>query len=105
MSWISIKDELPETNTRVIVSFLIPSQKEEGQRWTTCAVYIAPRSVLEENFMDEDYSGTGDYDEEKDCYWTECGWYELNYVPETNWRIGEKVTHWMPLPKAPESNE
>ncbi|MDQ0494030.1 DUF551 domain-containing protein [Paenibacillus brasilensis] len=99
--WISVNEQLPKTGQRVLVSFIAPS----GKRWTTCADYIAPKSILEADYMDEQYTDGGEYDEEKDCYWTTSGWYEFNYEPETNWRLGEKVTHWMPLPKAPEATE
>ncbi|MBY0011477.1 DUF551 domain-containing protein [Paenibacillus typhae] len=92
--WISVDEKLPETQARVLVSFL----NESGKRWTTCAEYIAPKTVLEEDYMDEQYTDGGEYDEDKDCYWTTSGWYESNYEPETNWRLNCKVTHWMPLP-------
>ncbi|WP_076292361.1 DUF551 domain-containing protein [Paenibacillus peoriae] len=99
--WISVNDQLPDTRKRVLVSFITSS----GKRWATCAEYIAPRTVPEDEYMDEEYTDGGEYDEENDCYWTTSGWYEFNYEPETNWRLGEKVTHWMPLPKAPEATE
>lgn len=101
MQWIGIDERLPETRQRVLVCFTTSS----GKSWVTCADYIAPRTVLEEDYMDDEYSGSGDYDEEKDCYWTMGGWYEFNYEPEVNWMLSEKVTHWMPLPKAIKATE
>lgn len=97
MNWISVDDQLPESGKRVLVRFEISSSKWKKQ-WVTCAEYIAPKSVLEADYMDEEYAGSSEYDEEKDCYWTMSGWYEHNYEPETNWRLSEKVTHWMPVP-------
>lgn len=93
--WISVDERLPETQSRVLVCFTTQS----GKVWTTCADYIAPKSVLYEDYMDENYSTAEDYDEENDCYWTSEGFYEHNYEPETNWKLSETVTHWMLIPK------
>jgi hypothetical protein len=97
MDWISVEDRLPETQQRVLVCFT----NSYGKTWVTCADYIAPKSVLEEEYMDDEYACTGVYDEENDCYWTNSGWYEHNYEPEINYFINDKVTHWMELPKKP----
>jgi len=97
-SWFSIEDKLPETKQRVIVSFTTSSGKHT---YVTCADYIAPRTVPEEGYMDDDYIGYGDYDEENDCYWTPEGFYEWSYESEINWKLSEKVTHWMPIPECP----
>mgnify|MGYP001453102630 CR=1 FL=1 len=100
-NWIKCSEEMPETKVRVLVRFI----NTNGKHWVTCAEYIAPRSVLEEDYMDENHSTGGDYEEEKDCNWTESGFYEYDYEPEINWRLTEKVTHWMPLPHAPDTSE
>lgn len=102
MEWISIDERLPETKQRVIVCFTTSSGKHT---FVTCADYIAPRTVLEEDYMNDDFSCMGDYEEEKDCYWTPSGFYEWSYESEINWKLSEKVTHWMPLPQIIESNE
>lgn len=99
MKWISVDEQMPETRKRVLVCFANSS----GKTWVTCADYIAPRTVLEADYMDEQYTDGGDYDEQNDCYWTNSGFYEHNYEPETNWKLSNKVTHWMPLPQAPVS--
>lgn len=101
MQWISVDEQMPETGKRVLVCFT----NFYNRTWVTCADYIAPRSILESDYMDENYSGSVDYDEEKDCYWTNTGFYEHNYESEINYQISDKVTHWMPLPQAIESNE
>lgn len=97
MAWISVNDKLPETRQRVIARFET-TFKDKQIPHVTIVDYIAPRSVLESDYMDEEYAGSGDYDEEKDCYWTETGWYESSYEAEVNWRLNQEVTHWMPLP-------
>ncbi len=101
MDWISVDERLPEIQQRVLVYFA----NSFGRKWITCAEYITPKSVLEEDYMDLDHSDGGEYDEEKDCYWTTSGWYEFNYEPETKWRLNDEVTHWMPLPNAPTMTE
>lgn len=42
-----------------------------------------------------------EYDEEKDTYFDPAWWYEFNEYEETNWKISDDITHWMPLPKPP----
>ncbi|WP_339306493.1 DUF551 domain-containing protein [Paenibacillus sp. FSL R5-0519] len=97
MPWISVNDKLPETKQRVLVRFET-TFKDKQIAHATIADYIAPRSVLEEDYMDEQYATYGDYDEENDCYWTEAGWYESSHEADVNWKLNEEVTHWMPLP-------
>jgi len=95
--WISVNNKLPETKKRVLVRFET-TFKDKQIPHVTIADYIAPRTVLESEYMDEEYAGCGDYDEENDCYWTETGWYESGYETEFNQQLSENVTHWMPLP-------
>lgn len=97
MAWISVNEKLPETQQRVVVRFLTDFREKVIPR-VTVAEYIAPRTVLEEEYMAEEFSGEGDYDDEKDCYWTVSGWYESSYEADVNWRLSKEVTHWMPLP-------
>jgi hypothetical protein len=102
MEWISVEERLPETQRRVLVFF----KNEYDRSRITCANYIAPKTVLAEDFLDSEYSdGFEEYDEEKDCYWTPEGFYESNYETDVNYFLGYKVTHWMPLPQHPQSNE
>ncbi|MFE4571374.1 DUF551 domain-containing protein [Paenibacillus chitinolyticus] len=97
MEWIDVNDRLPGTRERVLAFFV----NSYGYPWVTCAEYIAPKTILESEYMDEQYTDGGDYDKEKDCYWTTSGWYEHNYEPETNWMLTDRVTHWMPMPQVP----
>lgn len=95
--WISVKERLPETRQRVLVLI----DRENHKHWITCANYIAPRSVLAEDFIDEDSWEFHDYDEETDTYWAPSGFYESNYYTDANYYIDDAVTHWMPLPASP----
>ncbi|MEC4565538.1 DUF551 domain-containing protein [Paenibacillus sp. CMAA1739] len=98
MEWISVKDKLPKTQQRVIARFIVTTFDDKVIPKSSVAEYIAPRTVLEEDYMNEDFAGEGDYDEQKDCFWTVSGWYESSYEADVNWRLSQEVTHWMPLP-------
>ncbi|OMF00264.1 hypothetical protein BK124_11435 [Paenibacillus amylolyticus] len=97
MSWISVNDELPETRQRVLARFETTFNDKQLAH-VTITNYVAPRSILESDFMDEDFAGSGDYDEKNDCYWAISGWYESSYEADVNWLLNQEVTHWMPLP-------
>ena len=45
-----------------------------------------------------------DYSEEKDCYYWPEGWYEEieNYEEYGSVKFKQNITHWMPLPAAPQ---
>jgi len=98
--WISVKDQLPENEKKVIVYF----KNELGKGRRTTAEYIMAKTVLAEDYLDEEWSDSfPEYDEENDCYWTPEGWYEQQEITEVNWYLGKDiVTHWMPLPTPPE---
>lgn len=99
-NWIEVSERFPATRERVILCFT----NKYKARITTIAEYIEPMTVPEEDYMDPDYwEGPGDYDEEKDIYYTPGGWYEWQYTTEVNWFICKPmdVDCWMPLPGKP----
>lgn len=56
--------------------------------------------------MHPDCDGGGDYDEERDEYFAEEGWYQCYAVngsldDEPYWLCTDIVSHWMPLPELP----
>ena len=96
-NWIPIVHLQPASKDRVLVMFT----NERGVTIITIAEYIQPKTVLADDYLSDEWSdGFAEYDEEEDCYWTPGGWYEWQYVPEVNFYLDEKITHWMPLPKA-----
>lgn len=101
MEWISVNERMPEAKQRVLAFYT--NEYEKSRIETAC--YIPPRTVLVEDFLSEDAEGCEEYDEEKDCYWVVEGWWESSLESDENWMITNKVTHWMPLPKAPDSTE
>ena len=93
--WISIAERLPKNKQTVLVFFCPPNEKS---RISACT-YIAPKTVLEEDWIDLDYmEGFHEYDEEKDCYWAPGGFYEFTYMSEANWYLGGvKILLWKPI--------
>ena len=99
--WINVKDRLPEPQEKVIVFF----ENRYGKKWRTLAEYIPSMYVVEEDYLDPEYSdGFAEYDEENDCFWTPEGWYENQYEPDVNFCLSETITHWMPLPPPPKKH-
>lgn len=96
-NWISIKEKLPESQQRVLGFYT----NKYGKTRIEIVCYIPPKEVLAEDFLNEDADDCKEYDEQKDCYWVTEGWWESSWESDTNWKISENITHWMPLPKLP----
>lgn len=102
----SVNDAMPAAKQRCYV-WAIATNNVAGvlkdTPFQTMAEYIPARTVLFEDYMDDDYCGDdfGDYDEENDCYWTREGWYEWQSETDVNYFLTAKVTHWMPLFERP----
>lgn len=99
--WASVEDALPVSETEVLAVcdrngyvFVVPAIYEAGE---------VLRGESSWNWNDiEDY---GDYNEELDDWYVPTGWWEnRQFTPDDvyNNPIDCKVTHWMPLPDAPE---
>lgn len=101
MKWISTEDKVPEPGQRVLVAY---EPFSPGKWWTTVATYIPKFTVPEVDFMCDESWGEGDYDKERDEYFTPEGWYESNVEAETNWKLSP-VKFWMPLPEMPHCTE
>lgn len=101
MTWIKIEDSKPKPQQRVYVVCENPKYGGGVVRFQTMAEYIPYMTVPEDEYMNEDYHCNGDYNEEKDEYYTPEGFYEWQSEPEMNWKINSKVTHWMPLIELP----
>ena len=92
--WIPVEEELPPSQKRVMVKVKFGTS---GEPWTIIACYIPFMTVLEAEFMDEDYLEQGDYDKENDVYYTPAGWYESNLYSDTNYHVSDKVVSWRPI--------
>jgi len=95
-AWQPIGAGLPKAGVPVLAFFRYAST---GKGRVVRAMYAPSLTLTEEDWGD--FQSGADYDEATDAtYWPE-GWYERNEYEETNWRLSEDVTHWMPLPAHP----
>ena len=99
--WISVKERLPKAEQEVRVAC---KTRTSGYRYQ-CQGFYVPRGIYrEDSEFTWDYEACDEYDEERDDYLVNEGWYERIH----NWdeygavSIGDIVTHWMPLPEPPE---
>lgn len=97
-NWIKTSELMPESEQRVLGFYT----NEYGRSRIETAVYIPPRTVKAEDFLSEDAEGCDEYDEESDIYWVTEGWFESSWESDTNWKLNQTITHWMPLPKIPQ---
>lgn len=102
--WIPVTERMPEPETDVLAVcnrngyiFVIPAIYEDGKMLTQDSAW---------NWSDIDCYGL--YDEEADDYYIPEGWWEnRQFNPDDvyNNPVDCAVTHWMPLPEAPEEGE
>lgn len=96
--WIPVNERLPERLQPVFAEV-----KMNEKIFITAAQYVAPKTVLASDFLDDEYrEGAEEYDEEIDDYWVIEGWWENSIEADTNWMLSGEVTHWRPLPSSPE---
>ena len=100
--WISVEESLPKAEQEVLVAC---KTRTFGYRYQ-CQGFYVPRGIYrEDSELTWDYEACDEYDEERDDYLVNEGWYERIH----NWdeygavSISDIVTHWMPLPEPPEA--
>ena len=94
--WTSIKDAMPKSGVTVLACY----KNSLGNLRRIRAAWTAAKTV-ESNSDDEFF----EYDEATDCYYAPEGWYECidNWDEYSSVMVSEgEVTHWMPLPLAPD---
>lgn len=96
--WIPVSDP-PESGVHVWLCCVTPS----GKQYACDGYYAAPKSII----CDSGGDCNSEYDEEKDEYFLLEGFYEVvkNWDDFSSVAIEDSVTHWMPLPTAPEKED
>lgn len=94
MSWQPVTNQtLPDTGQRVIFSWLNDCLK----RRTSIGFYAVAKTIDASNYEEP---AEYEYDEDKDQYTLQEGWYEEGAEAEYFYPV-LGVTHWMPLPLPP----
>ena len=93
--WISVANGMPLAGHAVLATHL----NEFGRVRIVRAAWVAEKT--EESALDSNISV---YDEATGTYWDPEGWYELmeHWDEYSGALISAPVTHWMPMPGAPE---
>jgi hypothetical protein len=99
--WISVEDALPVSETEVLAVC-----NRNGYVFVVPAIYEAGEVLRgESGWRWNDIEEYGVYNEKLDDWYVPTGWWEnRKFTPDDvyNNPIDCKVTHWMPLPDAPE---
>lgn len=99
--WISVDDRLPENGVHVLLCCEIHRYGGEIAGKYVCDGYYAEANkIIAGGFPDE---CDCEYSEEDDEYYLCEGWYEVvkNWDDYNSVKVGDFVTHWMPLPNPP----
>lgn len=97
--WISVNDQLPESQLNVLVKIDSKNIKNEAYM----VAHFIPKHT--EEFLGFDDYDWSDYCEEKDMNFLPEGWYaNTTYISDeyASYGMSEKVTHWMQIPEAQE---
>ena len=104
--WIPVGEADLQTWQKYIV---VCKSKHNGLKtYTVLAQYFPPKTVLEEDFIDDQFYGEDsitEYDEENDCYWVKEGWFEYTYEGEMGYRLSDEVVMVMPFPQPPKDGK
>ena len=98
--WIPVVERLPESGEHVLLGCEI---RPIGKKYVCDGYYAAPKTLASGHSDDCE----SEYDEEKDEYFLLEGWYEVikNWDDYSSIVISDFVTHWQPLPAAPQEGE
>ena len=109
--WISVDDRMPDGVRTVCVVFesggydhmsMGKAYPQPLRRHVTMAEYYPPMTCkVDDYWPDCNYSELIDKDE-NGVEFIKGGFYETTYHSEECFWVGERVTHWMPLPALPE---
>lgn len=104
--WIPVSEKLPEANVDVLALYEWTDQFHKEKKYTNIcrASYIPKDTVLVDDKWSEVDDDWEEYWEAPDSYYVPEGWYEecsRGNGDDVSYSIQATVTHWMPLPPAP----
>lgn len=103
--WISVDERLPEPEQRVLLLTEEKVTRYAKWRGVTCGFYEDGNVWSEDSKASWDHCMLVDYDEERDDFRVPEGWIEEGIAERDDYNcavISDRITHWMPLPEAPE---
>ena len=103
--WISVKDRLPQAEERVLLMTEEMGTRKVKWKNVMCGFYEDGNVWCEDSRVCWERSVLANYDEDRDDYRIPEGFFEecINEIDDYNCvAIGDRITHWMPLPKPPE---
>lgn len=98
-TWVSVEEKLPDAEEEVRLCCVTAS----GRHYQCQGFYVPPGTHRDDSGYSWDWECCEEYDEERDDYLVNPGWYESihNWDEYSACGITDKVTHWMPLPGLP----
>lgn len=99
LEWVSVEEKLPDAEEEVRLCCVTAS----GRHYQCQGFYVPPGTHRDDSGYSWDWECCEEYDEERDDYLVNPGWYESihNWDEYSACGITDKVTHWMPLPGLP----
>lgn len=100
LEWVSVEEKLPDAEEEVRLCCVTAA----GHRYQCQGFYVPPGTHRDDSGYSWDWECCEKYDEERDDYLVNPGWYESihNWDEYSACGIVDRVTHWMPLPELPE---
>ena len=98
-AWVRVDDRIPDAEQEIILCCVTPF----GYTYQCQGFYIPTGMYRDDSEYCYDLEFCEEYDEEKDDFIVNPGWYERIYNLDeySAVRIHDKVTHWMPLNNFP----
>lgn len=100
---MSVEEKLPDAEEEVRLLCVT----SWGRHYQCQGFYVPPGTYRDDSGYSWDWECCEEYDEERDDYLVNPGWYESihNWDEYSACGIADKVTNWMPLPEEPEDME